>query len=663
MRNPLLNYRPSKARGVEVVDELPTEIFRILVDERKAMTFKAGPEDLGSETEQYELLAQPEEVTDDGGAAARHVDRQLQTNVPSAKLQSRLLKTDHDARIFIEEQGVSILYLALGMLRWFESSSSQEPRRAPLILIPVTLERSNVRERFRLKYTEEDLDDNLSLMNKLWLEFGIQLPQRPPQEDLDVAAYFDVVEESVRGEPRWSVDQDAVVLGFFSFGKLLMYRDLDKGNWPQGRGPSDHPIIKVLFDDDPSEAEPQLPEDEFLDRHLDPAEVHQVMDADSSQTLALLDVKSGRNLVVQGPPGTGKSQTITNIIAEAVGHGRTVLFVAEKMAALEVVKRRLDAVGLGEACLELHSRKANKRLLLQELDRTIRLGRPRLEETEEDLRLLTEMRDRLNTYSEAMNTPIGESGVTPYRAIGELTWLGPETASLPRLDFEEMRHWSGADFRRRQDVVEELQAQLSRTGPPSQNPFYGSKLTVLIPTDQAGIAQALADARRTTRELRESATDLASTFALSVLETRSEVESLCRAARFVTRAPRVEDLQLRAEVANPPGRPRSTDLCRRGLPRDTGTLRRGVDFGGVGPGSPRDPTAPVDPRAQVVAVHVRRLPAGAGPPERSVPRNATRGRGATTRPRRCHARRTPQPGGDPESWGASGGPVRNPVER
>jgi hypothetical protein len=105
LRNPLPNYRPSKARGVEVVDELPTEIFRILVDERKAMTFKAGPEDLGSETEQYELLAQPEEVTDDGGPAARHVDRQLQTNVPSAKLQSRLLKTDHDARIFIEEQG------------------------------------------------------------------------------------------------------------------------------------------------------------------------------------------------------------------------------------------------------------------------------------------------------------------------------------------------------------------------------------------------------------------------------------------------------------------------------------------------------------------------------------------------------------------------------
>ena len=148
------------------------------------------------------------------------------------------------------------------------------------------------------------------------------------------------------------------------------------------------------------------------------------MDADSTQTLALLDAKSGRSLVIQGPPGTGKSQTITNLIAEAVGHGKTVLFVAEKMAALEVVKRRLDAVGLGDACLELHSRKTNKRAVLQELDRTMRLGRPKLEQVEDDLRILTDLRDWLNGYSEAMNAPIGQSGVTPYRVIGELVRLG-----------------------------------------------------------------------------------------------------------------------------------------------------------------------------------------------------------------------------------------------
>src|SRR5215203_4126699 len=240
-----------------------------------------------------------------------------------------------------------------------------------------------------------------------------------------------------------------------------MYWDMELWSGRRGRGPADHTVMETVFDENSHEPPSQLPEDEHLDKHVNPADVHQVVDADSSQTLALLDVKGGRSLVIQGPPGTGKSQTITNLIAEAVGYGKTVLFVAEKMAALEVVKRRLDAVGLGEACLELHSRKTNKRAVLQELDRTMRLGRPRLEQAASDLRILTEIRDRLNGYSEAMNTPIGESDMTPYRAIGELLRLGPEAAALPRLGFESMRDWSGTDFRRRQGLVEELQTQLS----------------------------------------------------------------------------------------------------------------------------------------------------------------------------------------------------------
>jgi hypothetical protein len=491
LRNPLLNYRPSRARGVEVVDELPAEVFRVLVRERKAMSFKAAPEETRNDSEEALWLAQPGDEDTQEGPAARHVDTQLQTNLTSARLQSRLIKTERDARTFIEEQGVNILYLALGMLHWYESQTSQEQRRAPLILVPVALDRSNVRERFRLRYTDEELGDNLSLMSKLKLEFGVDFPGMPPQEDLDLGGYFGAIEQSVSGLPRWSVDRDAMVLGFFSFGKLLMYRDLDWENWPKGGGPSDHPVI-------------------------------------------------------QGPPGTGKSQTITNLIAEAVGHGKTVLFVAEKMAALEVVKRRLDGVGLGDACLELHSRKTNKRSVLQELDRTMRLGQPMLEQTEDNLRTLTDMRDRLNAYSEAMNAPIGKSDFTPYRAIGELVRLGPEATSLPRLDFDAMRDWTGTDFRRRQGLVEELQAKLSQMGVPSENPFYGSTRTVLVPTEETRIRNTLLAARDATRALRESAAELAAVLGLSPPETRSDTEVLCRAARRATEAPRLEGVRLRS---------------------------------------------------------------------------------------------------------------------
>jgi very-short-patch-repair endonuclease len=529
---------------VEVVDELPVELFRILVREGRPMSFVAAPE--MPEDEDDKLLVQPRDADGQGGTADRHADTRLQTNLASARLQSRLLKTERDARTFIEEQGVNILYLALGMLRWYEAESSQESRRAPLILVPVALERSSVRERFRLRYTEEEIEQNLPLVNKLRVEFGVDFPEMLPQEELDGRRYFDYVEASISHLPRWSVDRDAVVLGFFSFGKLLMYRDLDQGNWPRGRGPADHPVIQTLFDENSHEPPSQLPEDEHLDKHVNPADVHQVVDADSSQTLALLDVKGGRSLVIQGPPGTGKSQTITNLIAEAVGYGKTVLFVAEKMAALEVVKRRLDAVGLGEACLELHSRKTNKRAVLQELERTIRLGRPMLEQAEDDLSILTDLRDRLNAYSEAMNAPIGESGVTPYRAIGELVRLGPEAAALPRLGFESMRDWSGTDFRRRQGLVEELQTQLSEMGVPSQNPFYGSTRTVLVPTEQARIAQALLASQGSTRALRESAADLAATLGLTPPATRQDAETLCRAARRATEAPRLEGVRLRS---------------------------------------------------------------------------------------------------------------------
>ncbi len=546
MRNPLLNYRPSRARGVEVVDELPVEVFRVLVRERKAMTFKAAPEGAGEDDGAGGPLDQPEEGDGGDGPAARHVDLKLQTKLSSTRLQSRLLKTERDARTFVEEQGVNILHLALGMLRWFEAESSREARAAPLILVPVALERTNVRERFRLRYTEEELEENLSLTSKLRLEFSVDLPGMPAQEDLDVGRYFDAVEEATAGQGRWTVDRDAVALGFFSFGKLLMYRDLDGENWPVGGGPADHPVIRNLFDEQRHEPPPQLSEEEHLDRHVHPADVHQVVDADSTQTLALLDVKGGRNLVIQGPPGTGKSQTITNLIAEAVGHGRTVLFVAEKMAALEVVKRRLDGVGLGDACLELHSRKTNKRAVLQELDRTMRLGRPKLEQVEDDLRILTELRDRLNGYSEAMNDPIGESGVTPYRAIGELVRLGRESASLPRLDSDAMRGWIGTDFRRRQGLVEELQAKLSQMGVPSENPFYRSTRTVLVPTEEARIGEALLAARNATRALRESAAELAAALQLSPPETRSDAEVLCRAARRATQAPRIEGVRLRS---------------------------------------------------------------------------------------------------------------------
>src|SRR5260370_15678628 len=160
-----------------------------------------------------------------------------------------------------------------------------------------------------------------------------------------------------------------MVRGFFSFSKSLMYRDLDPENWPADGGLDLHPSIKGLLQDGFEAPEPIVGDDGKIDPIILPVAMNHVIEADSWQTGAIEEVARGGHLVIKGAPGTGKSQTITNIIAAAAAQGRTVLFVAEKMAALDVVHRRLRDAGLSSLALELHSSKANQRVLLEELKR------------------------------------------------------------------------------------------------------------------------------------------------------------------------------------------------------------------------------------------------------------------------------------------------------
>jgi len=528
LRNALISFRPLKARGVEVFEEVPDAVYRLLVGDGKRMTFKPARVVPVPALAQPELPTGADVIQPEGPAysaweswpptpedtARQQGDTQLQTQETNEKLQARLLQTFYSARTFIEEQGVNILYLALGMLVWYEddSSASETPRRAPLVLVPVELERTNALDHFHLKYTGEEIGENLSLRAKLHGEFGIVIPEFPEAEDFDITAYFASVTAAVATRTRWAVDPSAIALGFFSFGKFLMYRDLDDMTWPEGARPGEHPLIQALLTPDGfNEAPSAISDDAFLDPYITPGDVHQVVDADSSQTLAILDVNAGRNLVIQGPPGTGKSQTITNIIAEAIGAGKTVLFVAEKMAALEVVKRRLDSVGLGDACLELHSHKINKRSVLQELARTLELGKPRVSEMAGELALLEDHRDRLNAYAHAVNTPIGESGVTPYEAYGDLIRLRalPDSSAWPRFEMFALATWGEVEYARRREIVSELQQRLVKMGvPPVEHPFWGSRKAILLPSDIDRLRAELTQCRTAFDTLRDASATL-----------------------------------------------------------------------------------------------------------------------------------------------------------
>src|SRR5690606_23393280 len=171
----------------------------------------------------------------------------------------------------------------------------------------------------------------------------------------------DEVARLVADRKDWSVKQD-LFLALFSFQKLVMYRDQEDN----AARFAEHRLIRQIVTRT-GQVVAGLPDDVRaldLDEAFAPEATAQVVDADSSQLRAIAAVAKGHDLVLEGPPGTGKSQTITNLIGQALADGKTVLFVAEKMAALNVVHRRLEEAGLGEFCLELHSTKTNKRSVL-----------------------------------------------------------------------------------------------------------------------------------------------------------------------------------------------------------------------------------------------------------------------------------------------------------
>lgn len=467
-----------RGKSIDIVDERSNDVFRILVTDSKRMRFNHDPTEV-DEAEEGEplLLTGPGREKDEG----RFTDNLLQTKFGQDRLQKKLLALAREAKTLEEEQGINALYLALGFLRWFEDEKSDVVREAPLILVPVSLCRNDRSSTYELEARGEDITTNEPLKRRLSDDFGITLPEISEGEDWIPSDYFSAVEESISGKSRWSIDADGIQLGFFSFAKLLMVRDLEPENWPD-RKILDHPLIAGLLTEGFGEESSEFAEGKKLDEIFTPADLIQVVDADASQTYVIETVRKGRNLVVKGPPGTGKSQTITNIIASAVHDGKSVLFVAEKMAALNVVHSRLVQAGLRNVCLELHSRSANKRLVAEELGRT--LGSAGTYSTADtDAAELQRLRDQLNGLSDAMHRPIGETDITPYRAVSTLVRLREEGFSPAEFPIPGVEKWTRKHLDEALHAARRLAAIIAKAGAKDSHPFLGVRRAGLLPTD------------------------------------------------------------------------------------------------------------------------------------------------------------------------------------
>lgn len=505
-RNRLIHVnRRGRGKFLNIINERADDVFRILYTEQRRMRFHAAEDaakETGEEQDNGVHLGDVDLGTFQGVEPideSRFTDRLLDTALGTDALQKKLLRMARDARTAEEEQGINILFLAVGFLEWYEDESSQVLREAPLVLIPVELVRNERTSTYDVQAREEDIQTNQPLQARLRGDFGLRLPEIDMDSRADnewsPSAYFAAVRDILQSKPRWKVQENAMQLGFFSFAKQLMQHDLQPDSWPEGEL-GGNPAIRALTVDSFRQEPPLFPAGERLDKLLPPEKIVQVIDADAPQTRVIEEVRQGRNLVVQGPPGTGKSQTITNIIAAAAHDGKTVLFMAEKMAALEVVHNRIRKCGLGHLCLKLHSRHANRRKVVEEIGRTLQAGR---QEAVQGIPVLELQRkqDALNRISDLLHSPVADRDYTPFKALAELIGCLSEDRPPPALTRDGLDKLTRAQCQQIENDLDEL-ARLPGTGEARRkHPFFACRNIDLGPVEQKRLKALLASAEKT----------------------------------------------------------------------------------------------------------------------------------------------------------------------
>ncbi|MBA1146676.1 DUF3320 domain-containing protein [Ectothiorhodospiraceae bacterium WFHF3C12] len=535
LRNRLLNFKPSK-RAIAIQCPDPGQLEDRLADGMKIQVMPSPrmmDEESGRSADLYRR--QHGEDADEGYALDALRRNEVIVDLPPDELDRRLVELYRAARAALQEGGANTLFLAFGFLVWTKGDGKSDRRyRAPLILVPVQLERRSVRSGMKLVLHDDEARVNPTLLQMLEQDFALRVPELlgpiPTDEHgLDVQGIWNAMTRAIRDQEGWEVTED-VVLSTFSFSKYLMWKDLvDRTDVLK-----DNAVVRHLIDT-PKEvyrSEVTFPDPRRLDYDYPPEQTFTPLPADSSQLSAVMAAAAGKDFVLEGPPGTGKSQTISNMIAQCLAEGRTVLFVSEKTAALDVVYRRLRDVGLGEFCLELHSSKARKLDVLEQLrsawDSQADLD---AEQWEREAKRLASLRQELNAFVTHLHHRY-PNALTPHYAIGKVIggrdvprvnvgWNSPETHDADAL--QELR-----------DIAERIDINSAELGSVAESAFTGVAEPDWSPSWQHDLIDAAKRAMPVLRTFADHARALEESCGLpSAPLTRDRLRSLSSLAKVL----------------------------------------------------------------------------------------------------------------------------------
>lgn len=413
LRNRLLNFKETKST-IRLLSAAPEHVEDELASETE-LALRPKPKLMSEEDPRHGATMSKQQRAD--AVAAHLIDElkhgRLHTHLDESEHARRLTELFRAARNALEENGTNTLFAAVGILEWRETEHSDRVYRAPLLLVPVELKRKSVLEGFSLRRIDEETRLNVTLMEMLRQNFHKEVPGLDPlpedESGADVARVFQLFRDAVRELPGWEVKSE-IWLGQFSFTKFLLWKDLADRLEDLTRNRIVNHLVNAAgtpYSNPSDDIKPPQLDDQFH-----PRDVFCPRSADSSQLAAVMAAAAGHDFVLEGPPGTGKSQTITNIIAHCLAHGKRVLFVAEKRAALDVVHRRLREDGMEPFCLELHSNKTGKADVLAQFDQCLKFMTDQSAvDWEHRAAELERLRAGLNGYTRALHrrTPCGLS--------------------------------------------------------------------------------------------------------------------------------------------------------------------------------------------------------------------------------------------------------------
>ena len=465
-------------------------------------------EDSLSEGEDFKIMPRPTdwnqvELTFDNmhdlGAFASVIqsefkNHRLRSSLNENELAKTIKELYRSAKSALEENGANTLYMALGLLRWYENPRSTKPRYAPIILVPVEIVRKSAAQGYVVRLRDDEPQMNVTILEKLKQDFNIEikglnvLPE--DEHGIDTRKVFTIVRKAVMEQKNWDVLESAYI-GIFSFSQFVMWNDIRSRYADLAK----NKIVSSLMEGKLEwEAEEMSIGDE-----VDENGVFLPMSADASQLFAIKAASEGKSFVLHGPPGTGKSQTITALIANALAQGKSVLFVAEKMAALEVVERRLDKIGIGDFCLELHSNKAKKKSVLEQLRKASEVTKGQTAQSYENkANQIARIRAELNEYVKELHKE-RQCGKTLYELINEYETYkscpdipAPDYAAVAAIDRER------AD--EQELLLQRITAAAKAVGHPKDHPLtavktanYSQQLRMTLPDKIAAYQSALKD--------------------------------------------------------------------------------------------------------------------------------------------------------------------------